>query len=115
MSGTNQTREESNMTGFWEAIAQENEADATPVTREEMGFSGILAEAVGSDSNMPKGKPLATIGKCLACGTAWYVEDRELGNGLCPEHWDDCVNKMPHFAPVDPDFEIWKSLWESIN
>jgi hypothetical protein len=102
-------------TGFWEALAQGNEADATPVTRKEMGFSGILAEAVGSDSNMPEGKPLATIGKCLACGTAWYVEDRELGNGLCPEHWDDCVNKMPHFASVDPDFEIWKSLWESIN
>ena len=32
-------------TGFWEAIAESNEVDATPVTRKEMGFSGTLAEA----------------------------------------------------------------------
>ena len=99
-------------TGFWEAIAESNEVDATPVTRKEMGFSGTLAEAV--DKNMPKVKPLATIGNCLACEAVYvgftFGNYTELGNGLCDLHWDECVTKMPHFASVDPDFKIWKSF-----
>ena len=77
-----------------------------------------VAEALG-DSNMPKVVPTATVGTCLACSylenhpTLWYPTaepNQELGNGLCSDCWSDCVDKMPHFAPVDPDFEIWKEL-----
>ena len=99
--------------GFWERLYEANKiveaTDRLRGVKERYGYPPTKAEPLG-DSNMPEGRPLATIGKCLACGTAWYVEDRELGNGLCPEHWDDCVDKMTHYASVDPDFEIWKEL-----
>ena len=95
-------------TGFWEALHEATEKFVEGEKRLGVG-----------ESNLPKIKPVATVGTCLACSylenhpTLWYPTgepNQELGNGLCSDCWNDCVDRMPHYAPVDPDFEIWKEL-----